>query len=229
MIDTVQKIQTPEGVELNLSPASPVVRAFSWIIDFFIRVIVDVAVGLVLGVIFQDYGTGLILIFLFFNEWFYPVYFEVKKNGQTPGKKSMGLRVLNDDGTPVSWGGSILRNLISCIDFYPFMYGLGLCTMLINKRFKRLGDIAAGTLVVHVVNSKSTTTSKIPKEKPERPPLSLVAEEQKAIISYAERVSTQSMSRNIELANILSDLTEAENKEAVMKIVGYANALVGQK
>jgi uncharacterized RDD family membrane protein YckC len=230
MIDNIQAIQTPEGVELNLSPAGPVNRALAWAIDFIIFILIISSIITVYAVLdIAAFENGIFYILLFFLWWFYPVYFEIKKHGSTPGKKVMGLRVLNDDGTPVTVGASMLRNLVLCVDFFPFLYGLGLVSMLLNSRFKRLGDLAAGTLVVHVGNETSGKPGSIPSEKSERPPLALDAEEQKAIVSFAERVREQTMPRNTELADILKDLTGEEGPAGVSKLLAYANSLIGRK
>ena len=94
-------------------------------------------------------GMGLWLILMFLMEWFYPVLFEVLARGQTVGKMALGIRVLCDDGTPVGWYQSTVRNFLKFVDFLPVLYGAGLLSMLLQKDFKRLGDLAAGTLVVY--------------------------------------------------------------------------------
>src|SRR5208282_5922974 len=95
-------------------------------------------------------GMGLLLIILFLLEWFYPVAFEVLARGQTPGKKLMDLRVLRADGAPVGWSRSTVRSLLAFADFLPFGFAAGLTAMLVSRRFQRLGDLAAGTVVVHL-------------------------------------------------------------------------------
>jgi hypothetical protein len=70
-------------------------------------------------------------------------------NGQSPGKRWVGLRVIRVDGTPVTLAESIIRNLVRLIDFLPFGYGVGVVTMFVNDQARRLGDLAAGSLVVH--------------------------------------------------------------------------------
>ncbi len=78
----------------------------------------------------------------------YQILFEMVWNGQTPGKRVFSLRVVDSNGVPVSFTASLIRNLVRVIDFLPSFYGLGIATMFINVRQRRLGDIAAGTLVV---------------------------------------------------------------------------------
>ena len=69
-------------------------------------------------------------------------------NGSTPGKRQVGIRVIRSDGTPITLAESIIRNLVRVIDFMPAAYGLGLVTMFIDGKARRLGDLAANTLVV---------------------------------------------------------------------------------
>jgi len=70
-------------------------------------------------------------------------------NGQSPGKRWTGLRVIRADGTPITLSESFIRNLTRLVDFLPAAYGVGIITMFIDKKSRRLGDLAAGTLVVH--------------------------------------------------------------------------------
>jgi uncharacterized RDD family membrane protein YckC len=87
-----------------------------------------------------------LVAFAFF--WGYYIFFEMIWNGQSPGKRWVGLRVIRTNGTPITLTESIIRNLVRLIDFLPFYYGLGVVTMFINEQSRRLGDLAAGTLVV---------------------------------------------------------------------------------
>lgn len=91
-------------------------------------------------------GLGL-LSFVFL--WGYYILFELLWNGQTPGKRWAGLRVIRTDGAPITLVESIVRNLVRLIDFLPFYYGIGVVTMFIHSQSRRLGDLAAGTIVVH--------------------------------------------------------------------------------
>jgi uncharacterized RDD family membrane protein YckC len=89
----------------------------------------------------------LVLIeFLLF--WGYFVLFEMVWHGQTPGKRAGRLRVIRRDGQPVRAGEVVIRNLVRIVDFLPGFYGIGLVTMFIDKDARRLGDLAAGTIVV---------------------------------------------------------------------------------
>jgi uncharacterized RDD family membrane protein YckC len=88
-----------------------------------------------------------LIAFAFF--WGYYIFFEVVWNGQSIGKRIVGLRVVRTNGTPITFTESVIRNLIRLIDFLPAYYGIGVVTMFINAQSRRLGDLAAGTLVVY--------------------------------------------------------------------------------
>lgn len=226
MIDTRRPIQTPEGVELGLRVAGPVPRAYAWLIDLFIRTAIYIVFALLLSVL-GNFGMGLFLIIMFLLEWFYPVFFELYKQGATPGKRSLGIKVVNDDGTEVTLQSSLIRNLLRGIDFLPFLYGFGLITMLFNQDFKRLGDYAAGTIVIY--QDKLKEAAPIMQEAPKTPPVPLTASEQKAVIQFAERLSLFTPQRCSELANILSNITRLSDAQAVKRLLQYANWMMGRR
>ena len=207
MLDTTREIEVPEGVELSLAVAGLVSRSLAFMIDLIVR---WVGLGTVSGILeyLGNFGQGLFLILVFVVEWFYPVLFEVFNQGQTIGKKSMGIMVINDDGTPIDWSSSIVRNLLRFADFLPMLFGFGVLSMLINKDFRRLGDLAAGTLVVHRRKIKEEKLSY--EEEGLAPKISLTLEEQSAIISFAERSSKMSVSRTHELASYLGPWLERD-------------------
>ena len=93
------------------------------------------------------YAVFGLLAFIFY--WGYYIFFEMLWNGQTPGKRWTGLRIIRADGTPITLSESLIRNLARIVDMLPAAYGVGIVTMFIDKQSRRLGDLAAGTLVVH--------------------------------------------------------------------------------
>jgi len=210
MLDTTREIEVPEGVELSLAAAGLVSRSLAFMLDFLIRVIGVLIVNSILSSL-GYFGEGLLLIIVFLVEWFYPVLFEVFSQGQTIGKKAMGIMVINDDGTPIDWSSSIVRNLLRFADFLPAVFGFGVLSMLINKDFKRLGDLAAGTLVVHKRKLKDERLSTDVDGLAPRFPLTL--QEQSAVISFAERSNQMSEGRALELASYLSPWIEHGKKE----------------
>src|SRR4029079_4673215 len=80
--------------------------------------------------------------------WGYYIAFELLWNGQSPGKRAIGLRVVREGGRPITFVGSAVRNLIRIVDFLPALYGIGVVVMFVDRRSRRLGDLAGGTLVV---------------------------------------------------------------------------------
>jgi uncharacterized RDD family membrane protein YckC len=107
MLDTYREIETPEGVELHLRAAGVVSRSLAFSIDLSLRVLVYILLSIVLAFAGRM-GQGVFLIAFFLLEWFYPVLFEMYWHGETPGKRMFGLRVVNDNGTPVGWGESLV-------------------------------------------------------------------------------------------------------------------------
>jgi len=184
MLDTYRSIETPEGVELGLWVAGPGVRALAWGFDALIRLGIYLGASIPLAFLGQA-GVGLYLLLIFLVEWFYPVFFEVLRGGATPGKRRLGLQVLHDDGTPVGWSAATIRNLVRVADFLPVAYAAGLVTMLFHRDFKRLGDLAAGTVVAHLDEPFSPPR---PEPGPATPPAApLTLEEQRAVIEFAAR------------------------------------------
>src|SRR5207302_5607161 len=98
------------------------------------------------------------LIFaLFVIYWGYFATFEALWNGQTPGKRWAGIRVIKETGRPINAFEAISRNLVRVIDFFPGFYGVGVLTMLLNAKNRRLGDYVAGTLVVHETSDRESS------------------------------------------------------------------------
>lgn len=225
MLENRAAIETPEGVELLLTPAGPGARILAYLIDGLIRLTIFSVLSLVLA-FFGLVGKGLYFLFFFLLEWFYPVFFEVFRRGATPGKKAMRLRVLYDNGTPVTFSGSMVRNLLRTVDFLPFFYSLGLVCMLGNRAFKRVGDLAAGTWVVYDFEKPAPPAFQI--EGSEVLPYPLDLDEQRALIGFAERSGTLSTERQAELANLLTPLTQLKDEAAVSYLKRVANGLTGR-
>jgi len=228
MLDTTRRVATPEGIELTLRLAGPVPRALAWLIDFLLR-LAGVLVVMMLASQLGRAGWGLVLLTAFFVEWLLPAWFEATWGGQTPGKRLFGLAVLNDDGTPLRWPGAFTRNLLRAADFLPFLYGVGLVAMLLNRDFKRLGDLAAGTVVVYQAE-KTAAGRKIPEAPPLAPPVALDLEEQRAVLELAERSATLTRERFEELAELPRPLVGSLPRDkAAAQLIGMANYLSGRQ
>ncbi|MGD8624073.1 MAG: RDD family protein [Anaerolineae bacterium] len=149
-------IETPELVSLGYQVADIGSRFMAALVDTILIAIIQAAVlGATWAVYVSTSGgsltswlaaiLGLVGFALF---WGYYLLFEMIWNGQSPGKRWVGLRVIKDSGAPISFVDSAVRNLVRLIDFLPLYYGIGVIVMFLNRRARRLGDLAAGTLVV---------------------------------------------------------------------------------
>ena len=223
-LDTRFQVETPEGIDLPLRPGGLMVRALAFAIDLGLR-------GLILGLLFivlaflGKLGAGLGSILLFGVSWWYMVLFEVLNQGRSPGKQWMGLRVVQDDGTPIGWSASLLRNLLRVVDLLPFGYCLGALSCLLHPNFKRLGDLAAGTLVIY--RERPLARPQLPEAEPQRATFPLTLPEQRAILGFAERQHELSEARALEVASILAQPLQVPAPQAVTHLNGIARGLLG--
>jgi uncharacterized RDD family membrane protein YckC len=144
-------IATPEGVELELVLAGVGSRLVATIVDFLIKGAVLLALWVIGDAAGGDQGGFIValLIVASFLVWFgYDVAFETLASGRTPGKRAAGLRVVRLGGEPVGFLASAVRNLLRLVDSLPGIYAVGAVCILFSRRNQRLGDLAAGTLVV---------------------------------------------------------------------------------
>lgn len=223
-LDTRYQVEAPEGIDLVLRPAGPLPRALAYAIDLGIRGAIMLLLFIALALLGQ-FGMGLGLILMFLLNWWYMVLFEVLNQGRSPGKQVMGLRVVHDDGTPIGWSASLVRNLLRFVDLLPFAYALGVLSCLAHPTFKRLGDIAAGSLVVY--RDEKPQRPELPVAEPEHAPFPLSLAEQRALLSFAERQASLSPARRAELAAILAEPLEVPPEQAQARINGIARGLLG--
>lgn len=161
----VLEFDTPENVVFGYQIAGIGSRFLAAFVDTFLIVVLQAVVNLTLILIVALAGgpslleTGLsgdvslivgifgLLAFAFL--WGYYIFFELLWNGQSPGKRLVGLRVISQQGAPIDVAAAIIRNLVRIVDFLPLYYGIGVLSMFIDTQARRLGDFAAGTLVVY--------------------------------------------------------------------------------
>lgn len=231
-LDTLYTAETPEGIALELRPAGLVARGYAFAIDAAIRFALIIAAVTVLSSL-SRFGTGIFLILVFLLEWFYPVLFELLPGAATPGKRAVGLRVVMDSGLPVTPAASLVRNLLRAADFLPLLYGLGGLMLLLRPDFKRLGDLAAGTLVVHA--RAATLHGALPGADPVAPTRALSTREQAAVIAWAGRATRLTEARLGELALLAGpiaggvDTREPDADRATRRLLGVAQWLVGRR
>lgn len=226
-LDTIQWRPTPEGCVLDLRPAGPMSRALALFIDVVVRSMIWTSAMQVLLLLGQ-LGFGLFVLLGFVVEWLVPVLFEVLWSGQTPGKRVVGLVVLHDDGTPVGWQASFVRNAMRFVDFLPIMYVTGFVTTLLNADGKRLGDLVAGTMVVH--KPEPRRPGEMPGIGAEPPAIALLADERRAVVDYALRALTLTEERALELATVPTPLVAGDTpEEARARLLRVANFLTGER
>lgn len=225
-IDTLQMVELAEGMEIHLRAAGPFLRLISWILDLVIEGAALIFLNLIITLIFPVMGTavseGVYILSFFIIWWFYPVFFEISPWGATIGKRALGLRVVNEAGGGITIGASMIRNFVRSVEvILPFIP----LVAFFNPRFQRLGDLAAGTLVVY---SKPRIDPVIPGPPPlEKVPVNytLSREEEAAILSFRYRSGGWSEARRIELSNHLKKLTGEVGLKGVSKLMGMAHWL----
>lgn len=235
-LDTLQSIELAEGVMVQLHPAGPAPRALALIIDMIFAALMLVGILLVMvfvgNLIGGEMSIGLILLAAFATYWGYFMLYEVLRRGQTPGKKAMNLRVVRTSGAPVGWGAAFMRNLVRFADMMPLLpqwqllwlafgfYLFGLTSCLCTRRFQRLGDLVADTLVIYNKTTDFEMTSRVKMDiKPSPPPFVLTREEQVAFIQFAERAPTWSDSRKEELVQPLAALLGVAGRDGVTRVM----------
>ncbi len=150
-LDSVVRLVTPERIMLEYPIAGPFRRFCAYLIDLVLVVIL--IVGAVRLFMLLSMGSiasaGVAFVAFFLINWGYGAFCEGFFNGQTLGKHWLKIRVLGETGLPISGVQAILRNLVGAVDgVLPFCYLIGLSSMLASRGFRRLGDLAAGTMVV---------------------------------------------------------------------------------
>jgi uncharacterized RDD family membrane protein YckC len=221
--------ETPEGIVLELHPAGLPARFYAFLLDWLIRLAILYGMA-TLARFLGGIGMAFWLVVVFMLEWFYPVAFELGRSGATPGKKAFGLKVVMDNGLPVTPAASFARNLLRVADFLPFAYGIAVITMLLRQDCKRLGDMAAATLVVH--QPQATPRITLQQVEPVAPVISLAPRDQAALMALAARAPSLTGERLNELAALAASVSgdQGHSGSAVThRVLGVAQWLMGRR
>lgn len=225
-LDTVVSAETPEGIIIELRPAGLMARFYAYALDLLIRMMM---LSVVAGVTepMQGVGMAILLITAFAFEWLYPVLFELSNWAATPGKRVFGLTTVMDNGLPITPAASFTRNLLRVADFMPIAYGFAVISMLTRRDFKRLGDIAAATLVVY--RSQPVRKLALLNMEPIAPAVPLALRDQSAIIALAVRAGDVTQERLDELAAIAAPVTgeTGSGPATTRRVLGVARWLLG--
>jgi uncharacterized RDD family membrane protein YckC len=148
-VSDARTILTPEHVEVRLAPAGLGRRFVAVLVDAACAGALAAAVTLPFGYLVPPgVAQALFLTATFVVGWGWHVFFEAYRQGRTPGKQLLGLRVVDGRGLPLSLEQSLVRNVVRALDFAPVFYGLGALACQYDPRRRRLGDVAADTLVI---------------------------------------------------------------------------------
>ncbi|MEI7893202.1 MAG: RDD family protein [Myxococcales bacterium] len=227
-LDTDIAIETPEHIVFRYKVAGPGRRFFAYVIDLLLcyAAIIVIGVAIALAAIgagslvgaMQDAlqaGAGLVLVVLFAAQWLYFAVLEGWR-GTTPGKRAFGLRVVTTTGRPIGVREAALRNILRAADALPatqllgIFSAVGLVSIALTKRFQRLGDLVAGTMVV--VNERARAVPPLllwppatPAELGALPDVVLLdADERLAIELFLRRRPRLGRARELELAQMLA-------------------------
>jgi uncharacterized RDD family membrane protein YckC len=220
-LDTDVAIETPEHIVFHYRLAGPARRAMACVLDLLVCYGVVFALGLVVVLAFfgeattgaigsaAKAGSGVVLLALFAAQWVYFVVLEATR-GRTLGKAALGIRVVAESGRPIGWRAAALRNLLRAADALPTGYLVGLVSMSMSARFQRLGDLAAGTIVVVPESAGAASPIELsppahPKELATLPDhVALDADEREAIEMFLRRRFTLGRAREHELAEMIA-------------------------
>ena len=166
-LEDVATVETPEQIELALPLAGVGSRALAFILDFAIQLVpIIIALVLVLAVksisLLNTAGkdaapndvrpsvmaAAVFSIIVFVTNFLYFTFFDLVSRGQSPGKRALKLRVVRDGGLAIDARSSLIRNLVRTVDMLPGFYVLGMVSIFLSREHKRVGDLAAGTLVI---------------------------------------------------------------------------------
>jgi uncharacterized RDD family membrane protein YckC len=212
-IDTIVTAETPEGIAISIRPAGFAVRATAFLIDALIRIAI-LSICASLFTMGQRVGTGLYWISAFVINWLYPVLFEMSAAAATPGKRAMGLYVLMANGLPITPAGCLIRNLLRVVDMLP-----------LRRDSRRLGDLAAGTVVAY--RHEVELTGKLSDGVPLPPPVPLSRPQQLALTAFAWRVDRLTAARAEEIASYAAAVAPARPGPAEATVASLTARLIG--
>ncbi len=237
-LDTLQAMELAEGVEIRLRIAGPLPRGGALLLDLMFQLVLLTGIAFVGGLMSLAIGDftmqGVTLIAWFGITWWYPVLFEAGKRGATPGKMICGLRVVQQSGSPITFGQAVLRNFLRYADGMPYMIGgiagiptytFALVSMLATRRFQRLGDLAAGTVVVYDRRTPSAGMPVADVGETRAPSVALRPEEVRAVASFRDRLASWSPGRQAEIADHARELSGTTGSAGVSRLLAMAKWL----
>jgi len=204
-LDTAVTLISPENIAFRFRLAGPAARSLAFLLDVLLVAAIGFLLLMGLGVLgfLAESFAGLVFVALFFLWWGYGAAAEVLSNGRTAGKAVLGLRVVSQTGLSINPAQAILRNLLRAVDIAPPFFP-GLVAMASTRRLQRLGDLAAGTMVVLDRYGKPPQPPRVDADAADLVPRGFCPEPRlvEALASYVGRRSDLSPARRQELARI---------------------------
>lgn len=204
-LDTTLEIVSPENIAFQFRLAGPAARSIAFMLDLLVIVGVATVIAIVMALagLMNEAFLGVYLVCLFFLWWGYGATCEVFANGRTAGKTALGLRVVSFTGLSINPAQAILRNLLRLIDIAP-PFLPGLLAMAFTGRLQRLGDLAAGTIVVLDRERKPPRPPRVDPAMADTVPLGFQAPPAlvEALAAYVASRNELSVPRRMELAGI---------------------------
>lgn len=235
-LDTTVEVETPEHVRFHYQVAGPARRIAAYAIDLVVRGALLMVLAIVVSLVslatwgsLDGFEMGALLVAFFVIEWGYYVLSEVLMHGASLGKRALRLRVVQADGLPITFLDSLLRNLLRAADLLPFCYAIGLLTMSLDSRFRRLGDLVAGTLVIFEPRVGLHRREKPPAPRkhgldlPSR--IALSRDERGALLLFARRRPHLSAERAEELAELIAPALAARLSVQYPSAAAFLDAL----
>ncbi|NPV91978.1 MAG: RDD family protein [Firmicutes bacterium] len=224
-------IVTPENVGLQITTAGLGSRSGAHIIDSLVLAAANVLLILAVQAVLvvggstiteaHEYLVAGIIIFLFFGNFGYFLLMEFYRDGQTIGKRVLGVRVVQDNGQPLTFLSAAIRTFFRIVDFLPFLYFLGILACFLHPRNKRIGDMVAGTILVvdptrERLAARRGVDKEIEKLRPDLPRLdlreemrqSVTREEWRMLAAFIERLPTLSPEKSREYGRQMADYFE---------------------
>lgn len=161
-------ICTPENVTFEFELAGLASRGAAWAIDMatmFALIGFTTILFSLFGMVVAGFAKALYFVVLFAIQWGYGALLEWRWNGQTLGKRAVGVRVLSSHGTPITFAQAAVRNLLRLVDILPVGYLVGAVSVLVHRRARRFGDIAADTVVVRTRRSERPAAISAPNDR----------------------------------------------------------------
>ena len=223
--ETIEVVDTPEGVAVEFVLAGLGSRALARMLDSVVQYAVLWGISFAANIAFAAAGglngwvVAALVLVQFLVLFGYDVLFELAANGQTLGKRALGIQVVRDGGRPVDLRASVVRNLLRFVDLLPTNYLVGSVTVFCSKRNRRVGDMAAGTIVVRVRRGDARAWNHTMAAAPTVPPAAVAGWDTTALPSGELQVVRDFLDRRLELPNPARVRLAAELEGRVRRFV----------